>query len=104
MPQQHLHEAHVGLFQDPGRETMTKRVGCEAAMETARRSCAVEGHAGRRTGKMRGAVAVGKEPLPVAMDLPDRAKHGESRLSQGQGSLLIAFADHPQEHLLGIDG
>jgi hypothetical protein len=38
------------------------------------------------------------------MDLPDLAKHGEYGLGQGQGSLLVAFADHPQEHLLGVDG
>jgi hypothetical protein len=24
--------------------------------------------------------------------------------SQGQGALLVAFADHPQEHLPGVDG
>ncbi len=38
------------------------------------------------------------------MDLPDLAKHGEDRLGQGQSALLVPFADHPQEHLLGIDG
>lgn len=92
------------LFQESGRETVAKRVGREAVIEAARRPCAVEGHAGCRTGKMRGAVAVGEEPLGMTMDRPDLAKHGESRLGQGQGSLLIAFADHSQEHLFGIDG
>jgi len=92
------------LFQESGRETVAKRVGREAVIEAARRPCAVEGHAGCRTGKMRGAVAVGEKPLPIAMDLPDRTKHGESRLGQGQGSLFIAFTDDPQEHPLRVDG
>ncbi len=38
------------------------------------------------------------------MDLPDLAEHDKDGLGQGQGSLLVAFADHPQEHLLGVDG
>ena len=53
---------------------------------------------------MIGALAVGEEPLAAAMDLPDLAQHGEDGLGQGQGALLVAFADHPQEHLFGIDG
>ena len=53
---------------------------------------------------MGGAVAIGKEPVGVAMGLPDLAKHDQDRRGQGQGSLLVAFADDPQEHLPGIDG
>lgn len=53
---------------------------------------------------MRGAVSVGEDPLGVAMRLPDLTQHGEYGLGQGQGSLLVAFADDPQEHLLGVDG
>ena len=53
---------------------------------------------------MRGAEAVGEEPPGVAVDLPDLAEHGQGRLGQRQGPLLVAFADDPQEHLLGIDG
>ena len=48
---------------------------------------------------MRGAFPVGEEPLGIAMDLPDLAKHGEYRLGQGQG--LLHF---PPEHVLGIGG
>jgi len=83
---------------------VAKRVGRERIIEATRRAGGVEGESGRRTGQMRGTLTVGEEPLGVAMDLPDLAKHGECGLGQGQGAFLIAFADYPQEHLLGIDG
>ena len=38
------------------------------------------------------------------MDPPDLAEHGEDRIGQGQGALLVAFADDPQEPLLRVDG
>ncbi len=105
MPQQDLHEADVdALLQESGRKAVAKRVGGEAVIETARRPGAVEGPPGRPTGKRPGAFSVGEEPGPAAMDLPDLAKHGEERFGQGQGSLFVAFADDPQEHLLGVDG
>ena len=53
---------------------------------------------------MRSAVAVGEEPLGMTMDPPDLAEHGEDRIGQGQGALLVAFADDPQEPLLRVDG
>lgn len=53
---------------------------------------------------MSGALAVGEEPLPAAMDFPDLAQHGACRLGQGQGSLFVTFADDPQEHPLGVEG
>jgi hypothetical protein len=53
---------------------------------------------------MSGADAVGEEPQAVLVGFPDLAKHGQRRLGQGQGPFLVAFADDPQEHLLGIDG
>jgi len=40
----------------------------------------------------------------MTVGLPDLAKHGPYRLGQGQGPFLVALADDPQEHLLGIDG
>jgi len=105
MAQQDLHEAEVNaLFQESGRKAVAKGVGRERVREAARRACPVEGQAGGVTGQMEGAVAVGEEPLGIAMGLPDLAKHAEGGLGQGQGALLVAFADHPQEHLLGIDG
>ncbi len=53
---------------------------------------------------MSGADTVGEEPQAVLVGFPDLAEHGQCRLGQGQGPLLVAFADDPQEHLLGIDG
>ena len=53
---------------------------------------------------MRDARTAGEEPLGVAMDLPDLAEHDKDGLGQGQGAFLVAFADHPQEHLFRIDG
>ena len=53
---------------------------------------------------MRSPLAVGEEPLGIAMDLPDLAEHEQDRHGQRQGALPVAFADHPQEHLLGVDG
>ena len=105
MPEQHLHDADVdALLQEPGRKAVAKRVRSEVVIETASRPRRVEGLAGRAPGKVTGALAVGEEPLGAAMDLPDLAEHGEGWLAQGQGSLFIAFADDPQEHLLRVDG
>ena len=83
---------------------MAKRVGRERIIEATRRAGGVEGESGSRSRQMRGALAIGEEPLGVAMDLPDLAEHGEHGLGQGQGALLVAFADYPQEHLPGVDG
>jgi len=86
------------------RSRVAKRVGGEAVVKTAHGPRAVEGHAGRRAGQMRRAGAVGEQPLGMAMGFPDGPKHTEDRLGQGQGPLLVALADDPQEHLFGIDG
>ena len=105
MSQQDLDDSDANaLFQELGGETVAKRVGDELLIETTGRSCAVESPAGSGMGQVRGAVSIGEEPLLVAMELPDLPKHGQDRLGQGQGPLLVAFADHPQEHLLGVDG
>lgn len=105
MAQQDLHETDVNtLFQELGREAVTKRMRCEAVAEMARLPCAVEGPASRLAGKRSDAFAVGEKPLAAAMDFPDLTQHGQGRLAQRQGTLFIAFADDPQEHPLGVDG
>ena len=105
MPQQELHDADVdALGQKLGREAVTKCVRGEVVVETALCPCQVEGLAGSGTGQRSGAPAVGEEPRGIAVGLPDLAKHHQDRPSERQGPLLVAFADHPQEHVLGIDG
>ena len=105
MARQDLHNANIdALFQESGRETMAKGVRCEWAIETTRRPCTVESPAGCASGKRRCVLAVGEEPLGAAMVLPDLAEHGQCRLGQWQGSLFVAFADDPQDQLLGVDG
>ncbi len=105
MAEQDLHEADVGaLLQESGRKTMAKRVRYEVVIEPAGRSCGVESPAGRPSGKMSSAFAVGEEPRLVAMDLPDLAQHGPCRFGQREGSLFVAFTDDPQEHPLRVDG
>jgi len=105
MTEQDLHQADVdALFQEFGGETVAQRVRCEAVAEIARIPCAVEGPARHSTGQMIGAVAVGEDPRPAAVDLPDLTQHGQGRFGEGQGSFFVAFADDPQEHPLGVDG
>ncbi len=105
MPQQDLHEANVDtLFQEPGGKAVAKRGGCEVVIETARRPGPVEGLSGRPAGKRTGAFSVDEELRGAAMDLPHLTENGERRFGQGQDSLFVAFADDPQEHLLGVDG
>jgi hypothetical protein len=105
MPEQHLHNADVSaLLQKSGREAVAKGVRSEVVIIAAGCSRGVEGLPGYLSRKMSRALAVGEEPLFVAMDLPDLAQHGPCRLSQRKNSLFVAFADDPQEHPLGVDG
>jgi hypothetical protein len=105
MAQQDLHHPDVDpLGQELGGEGVAKRMGGEGVREPADGPCDVEGEAGGVRGQMIGADAIGEEPQAVLVGLPNLAKHGQCRLGQREGSLLVAFADDPQEHLLGIDG
>ena len=104
MPQQDLHDADVlALFEELGGEAVAKGVGRERIVEATRGPSGVEGESGGGRGQMRSPLAVGEEPLGVAMDLPDLAEHEQDGHGQGQGPLSVAFADDPQEHPLGVD-
>ena len=49
-------------------------------------------------------LAAGEEPYLIAMRLPDLAKHLEHWLGQRKNTLLVAFADDVEEHLLRVYG
>ena len=77
---------------------------CETIGEAAGIACAVEGPARRSDAKMIGACAIGEEPVRVAVDLPYLAQHDQRRFGEGEGTLLVAFADNAQQQLMGVNG
>jgi len=104
MAQQNLDDSdvHASLQQVRGK-AMPKRVRPEAMIKAAfaagfdeRRSC---GGVRKRSDDR----LTGKQPACAAMGLPDLAKHVQHHFRQRESTLLVAFADHPQQQLLGID-
>jgi len=52
--------------------------------------------------KRRDDRLTGKQPACAAMGLPDLPQHVQHGFCQRESTLLVAFANHPEQQLLGV--
>ncbi len=104
MPQQELDDADVYASLEHVRgETVAERVWPEPFVEAALASRLVECGPCGGVGQVRDDSTTGKQPFGTTMDLPDLPKHLEDRFGQRKCPLLVAFADHAEDHLLRVN-
>ena len=104
MSQQNLDDAnvHASLKQVCG-EAMAKRVGSKSMIEAALASRFDESVSRAGVGKRSGDPLAGEQPALAAMRLPDLSQHFQHGFGQRQSTLFVAFADHSQQQLLGVN-
>ena len=103
MAQQKLDDSNVhALFQQVRGEAVSKRVRPEAMIEAALASCFDKSSSCGAVRKRRHDRLAGKQPACAAMCLPDLPQHVQHGIGQRESTLLVAFANHSQQQLLGV--
>ena len=104
MSQQNLDDANIhALFQQVRGGTVPKRVRTEAIIESALASRLDESSSCGAVRQRREDRLTGEQPAYVAMSLPDLPQHLQHGIRQGKSTLFVAFANHVQQQLLGVD-
>ena len=103
MSQQNLDDTYVHAFFEQVRgKAVAKRVRPELMIKAALASCFDESIPRGGVGKRSDNLSAGKQPALTAMCLPDFPEHLQHGFGQWESTLLVAFADHPQQQPLGV--